>query len=65
MTYSEVLKYCSSVCTMRIISEYPRIIILLYTVVDKIDNYVRVVKIDNLMIKKKKGLYKLMFYDII
>ena len=49
---------------MRIISEYPRIIILLYTVVDKIDNYVRVVKIDNLMIKKK-GLYKLMFYDII
>ncbi len=50
---------------MRIISEYPRIIILLYTVVDKIDNYVRVVKIDNLMIKKKKGLYKLMFYDII
>lgn len=39
---------------MRIISEYPRIIILLYTVVDKIDNYVRVVKIDNLMIKKKK-----------
>ena len=50
---------------MRIISEYPRIIILLYTVVDKIDNYVRVVKIDNLMKKKKKGLYKLMFYDII